>query len=109
MAVPTRRITDLRSAVARLTGDSGKRCSHVTIYRIRVVTKDNREYGLRLSLGNNVKDPPKGQVTRLVRKLCLADHDIDVETVLAEWGPNELTAYIRDNLTQEDLDRYPGG
>ncbi len=109
MADPTQRVSDLRNAYARLTGSKAKRRNHVEIYRLTVVTKDGQDYGLRLSLGNNLSDPPKSQVSRLKRKLCLVDHDIDVVEVLGTWTPNDLKEYIEENLTRADLERYPGG
>lgn len=108
MGKPTQRPADFRDALSRLTGDEGERGRHIVRYRIAVVTADGKDYGLRFSAGNNAKTP-KSDITRLKRKLCLRDSDVKVETVLEDWGPKELKAYVKKHLTEAQLELYRGG
>jgi hypothetical protein len=48
-------------------------------------------------------------VGRLKRKLCLQENNIDVEDVLADWGPAELREYIAANVSHADLMQRLGG
>ena len=108
MGNPTQRPADFRRALNRLTGDSGRRGEHVFVYAINVRTADGQPYGLRLSAGITVKTP-KPDMGRLKRRLCLAEHGIDVAEVLDSWTPPDLRAYVEANLSREDLERYRGG
>jgi hypothetical protein len=105
---PTQRPADFRDALSRLTGDSGERGRHIVRYRISVVTADGKNYGLRLSAGNNAKTP-KSDITRLRRKLCLRETGIEIETILNGWDPSDLRAYIKKHLTEAQLEQYRGG
>ncbi len=108
MGNPTRRPADFKAALSRLTGDSGQRGNHITRYRVEVTTCEGEQYGLRLSAGNNAKNP-KSDIGRLKRRLCLRENEIEIETVLEDWGPDDLREYVKTNLSRADMDRYGGG
>lgn len=97
-----------RKCLERLTGDTGKRCNHVFTYRVTVETADGEPYGLRLSAGINADDA-KADMGRLKRRLCLREHEVDIEDVLNNWGPDDLKSHIKAKVTREDLDARRGG
>lgn len=108
MADPTQNQSSFRKCLARLTGDKGERCDHIFKYRIQVVTADGQDYGLRLSAGINAKSP-KADIGRLKRRLCLHDHDVEIATILEDWGPDELRAFVKAHLSREHLEQRRGG
>lgn len=109
MANSTVSAASFRKSLARLTGDKGERCDHIFKYRIAVETADGQHYGLRLSAGINAKDPPKSDIGRLKRRLCLQENGIKVETVIEEWSSDDLLSYIKEHVTREQLDQRRGG
>jgi hypothetical protein len=108
VADPTQKPASFRKCLARLTGDKGERCDHIFKYRIQVVTADGQDYGLRLSAGINAKTP-KADIGRLKRRLCLHEHEVDIETILTSWGPDDLRSFVKAHLTREHLEQRRGG
>ena len=97
-----------RKCLARLTGHPGKRGNHVYTYRLAVVTSCGQDYGLRLSAGINAADA-KADVGRLKRRLCLEANGVDPETVLNEWGPDDLCKYIKKKVSRDQIEERRGG
>lgn len=97
-----------RKCLERLTGDPGKRCNHVFTYRVTVETADGEIYGLRLSAGINADDA-KADMGRLKRRLCLAEHGVDIQDVLNDWEPEDLLQHIKEKVTRADFEARRGG
>lgn len=90
----------LLQAVARLTGDPGRKVRHGILFRVEVESSDGAACAVTIQVNDHRNQPSKATLNDIADRLRVSRKEIG--NVLASWNERTLSAHL-SKCTAEEL------
>jgi len=94
----------LLTAVARLTGDPGRKVRHGKLFRAEVTSSDGKPCARTVQVNTGRNPPPKASMTDIARRLIV--DPAGLPNVLDNWSADDLEQHL-SQYTEAEL-KPPG-
>jgi hypothetical protein len=95
-----RKTAQLLKAVARVTGDPGRKCKEGKRFRTVVTTADGHTHAVHTQVNNHGRDVKSYQLPQIAAKWCLTLEQLD--EALEQWDPDTFRAHFAQ-FTKDEL------